>query len=170
MIAAFVIFSGTSSRGEILTKGWPRVLGTASASASGRWVVASLVAGSTVVSVATSPRDRRRPYDSALRREQARATRAQIATAARRLFAAWGGRQPGCVTSPARPASPSRPSTRPTRLARALIDAVELSADVVHATAELRSGAGTRPRKERGQTPDQVEQWWQQSLARLLLS
>src|SRR5262249_35921059 len=44
VIAAFVIFAGTNSWGETLTKGWQRMLGTALGVPSGM-VVATLVAG-----------------------------------------------------------------------------------------------------------------------------
>ena len=50
VIAAFVVFSGTSSRGETLTKGWQRVLGTILGVGFGV-LVASLVAGGTAASI-----------------------------------------------------------------------------------------------------------------------
>ena len=51
VIAAFVTFSGTSSRGETLTKGWQRVLGTIVGVGFGV-VVATIVDGNTVASIA----------------------------------------------------------------------------------------------------------------------
>ena len=50
VIAAFVIFAGTSSWGETLTKGWQRVLGTVLGVPCGM-LVATLASGDTVVSV-----------------------------------------------------------------------------------------------------------------------
>ncbi|MDD4867273.1 MAG: FUSC family protein, partial [Mycobacterium sp.] len=50
VIAAFVIFAGTNSWGETLTKGWQRLAGTALGVPCGM-VVATLVSGKTVVSV-----------------------------------------------------------------------------------------------------------------------
>ncbi len=50
VIAAFVIFAGTNSWGETLTKGWQRLLGTALGVPCGM-LVATLVSGNTVVSL-----------------------------------------------------------------------------------------------------------------------
>ena len=50
VIATFVIFSGTVSRGQTLTKGWQRVLGTIVGVGFGV-VVASLVNGNTIASI-----------------------------------------------------------------------------------------------------------------------
>lgn len=51
VIAAFVVYVGTSTRGEILTKGWLRVLGTLGGVVVGV-IVAALVGGNTVLAVA----------------------------------------------------------------------------------------------------------------------
>lgn len=51
VIAAFVVFTGTSTRGEILSKGWQRVLGTLAGVAAGV-VVAALVGGQVLPSLA----------------------------------------------------------------------------------------------------------------------
>ncbi|MBW4042860.1 MAG: FUSC family protein [Acidobacteria bacterium] len=50
VIAAFVVYVGTSSRGEILTKGWLRVVGTLAGVVVGV-VVAALVGGNTLLAV-----------------------------------------------------------------------------------------------------------------------
>ncbi|BBX98282.1 FUSC family protein [Mycobacterium lacus] len=50
VIAAFVVFAGTNSWGETLTKGWQRLLGTALGAPSGL-LVATLVSGDTVESL-----------------------------------------------------------------------------------------------------------------------
>ena len=50
MIAAFVIFAGTNSWGETLTKGWQRLLGTVLGVPCGM-LVATLVSGNAVVSL-----------------------------------------------------------------------------------------------------------------------
>ncbi|WP_239657193.1 FUSC family protein [Mycobacterium riyadhense] len=50
VIAAFVIFAGTNSWGETLTKGWQRLLGTALGVPSGM-LIATLVAGDKVASL-----------------------------------------------------------------------------------------------------------------------
>jgi len=49
-IAAFVVFTGTSTRGEILSKGWQRVIGTLVGVGVGV-VVATLVGGNTVAAL-----------------------------------------------------------------------------------------------------------------------
>lgn len=51
VIAAFVVFTGTSTRGEILSKGWQRVLGTLAGVAAGV-VVAAVVGGEVLPSLA----------------------------------------------------------------------------------------------------------------------
>lgn len=50
VIAAFVIFSGTTSRGEIISKGWQRLLGTALGVPAGV-LVASAVGGDTALAL-----------------------------------------------------------------------------------------------------------------------
>jgi uncharacterized membrane protein YccC len=50
VIAAFVVFAGTKSWGEILTKGWQRLLGTALGVPSGV-LIATLVSGNTAASL-----------------------------------------------------------------------------------------------------------------------
>ena len=50
VIAAFVIFAGTNSWGETLTKGWQRLLGTVLGVPSGV-LVATLVSGNTTASL-----------------------------------------------------------------------------------------------------------------------
>lgn len=50
VIAAFVIYSGTASRGQTLTKGWQRILGTVAGVVVGTFV-ASLVGGNVTVSI-----------------------------------------------------------------------------------------------------------------------
>lgn len=49
-IAAFVVFTGTATRGETLSKGWQRVVGTVAGVVAGV-VVAALVGGSTVAAL-----------------------------------------------------------------------------------------------------------------------
>lgn len=51
VIAAFVVYIGTSSRGEILSKGWLRVVGTLGGVVVGV-LIAALVGGNTVVAIA----------------------------------------------------------------------------------------------------------------------
>jgi uncharacterized membrane protein YccC len=51
VIAAFVVFAGTNSWGETLTKGWQRLLGTALGVPSGV-LIATLVSGNTAASLA----------------------------------------------------------------------------------------------------------------------
>lgn len=51
VIAAFVVFTGTSTRGETLSKGWQRVLGTLVGVGAGV-LVAALVGGNTVLALA----------------------------------------------------------------------------------------------------------------------
>lgn len=51
VIAAFVVYVGTSTRGEILTKGWLRVVGTLGGVVVGV-IVAALVGGNTVLALA----------------------------------------------------------------------------------------------------------------------
>ncbi|HET7326472.1 MAG TPA: FUSC family protein [Nocardioidaceae bacterium] len=50
VITAFVVYIGTSTRGEILTKGWQRVLGTMAGVVAGV-LVAAMVGGNTVAAV-----------------------------------------------------------------------------------------------------------------------
>jgi len=50
VIAAFVIFNGTTSRGEVLTKGWQRLLGTLAGVLAGV-LIATLVNGNTYISL-----------------------------------------------------------------------------------------------------------------------
>lgn len=91
----------------------------------------------TIATVSEHPDDGpgRRRYESALRRNQARATRASIAEAARRLFSAngWAGTR---VRDVAREAGVAEPTVyaiyeNKAGLARALVEAVELSADLL---------------------------------------
>ncbi len=88
----------------------------------------------------------RRAYDSPRRREQARATRAQIVAAARRLFATrgWAGTR---VRDVAREAGVAEPTVyaaygSTTGIARALVESVETSADAAQQECELRSATG----------------------------
>jgi AcrR family transcriptional regulator len=86
---------------------------------------------------------RRRSYNSPRRREQAEATRAQIAAAARRLFAArgWAGTTVRDVAIEAGVAEPTVYATYGSKagLARALIEAVETQAEICQSLSELRA-------------------------------
>jgi TetR/AcrR family transcriptional regulator, regulator of cefoperazone and chloramphenicol sensitivity len=94
----------------------------------------------------TKPQDGRRRYNSPRRREQAEATRAQIAAAARRLFAArgWAGTTVRDVAREAGVAEPTVYATYGSKagLARALIEAVESQAEFSRSMAEVRAAQG----------------------------
>lgn len=83
----------------------------------------------------------RRPYDSPRRRDQAQATRADIAAAARRLFMArgWAGTRVRDVAREAGVAEPTVYAVYGSKagLALALIDSVETAGDVATQGAEL---------------------------------
>ena len=90
--------------------------------------------------------DEGRKYDSPRRREQARATREEIALAARRLFAERGWAAT-TVRDIARAARVSEPSVYniyggKAGIALALVDAVDLDADVPQQLAELAAADG----------------------------
>lgn len=92
-----------------------------------------------------SKRSKRR-YESPRRREQARATRERIAVAARRLFveSGWAGTR---ISDVAREAGVSEPTVyaaygSKAGLAVALVDSVDLSADVRRMMAELDEAEG----------------------------
>lgn len=91
-------------------------------------------------------RGARRDYDSPRRREQARATRADIAAAARRLFMArgWAGTRVRDVAAEAGVAEPTVYAVYGTKagLALALIDSVEEAADLGAEEVELAAAAG----------------------------
>jgi AcrR family transcriptional regulator len=91
----------------------------------------------------TKSQDGRRPYNSPRRREQAEATRVQIAAAARRLFAArgWAGTTVRDVAREAGVAEPTVYATYGSKagLARALIEAVESQAEFPRSMAEVRA-------------------------------
>jgi len=93
----------------------------------------------------------RRPYDSPRRRAQASATRADIATAARRLFLAhgWTGTRVRDVAREAGVAEPTVYAAYGSKagLALALIDAIETDADPARTTREVNEAAGTPPRQ-----------------------
>jgi len=88
----------------------------------------------------------RRPYDSPRRRDQARATRTDIAAAARRLFMAqgWAGTRVRDVAREAGVAEPTVYAVYGSKagLALALVDSVDLAADVDGEDAELDAAAG----------------------------
>lgn len=91
----------------------------------------------------TRPQGARRAYNSPRRREQADATRAQIAAAARRLFADRGWART-TVRDVAREAGVAEPTVyaiygSKAGLARALIDAVETQAEVSRSLPEVRA-------------------------------
>jgi TetR/AcrR family transcriptional regulator, regulator of cefoperazone and chloramphenicol sensitivity len=93
----------------------------------------------------------RRGYDATRRREQANRTREEIAAAARRLFTTRGWGQT-TVRDIAREARVSEPTVYKAYggkagLATALVDAVDLAADVRRALAELKAAAGD-PRRQ----------------------
>lgn len=99
------------------------------------------------MSQSRSDRDRsvrRRAYDSPRRREQASATRAAIATAARRLFLAhgWAGTRVRDVAREAGVAEPTVYAVYGSKagLARALVDAVEIAAQVASEHDVLSAG------------------------------
>lgn len=82
-----------------------------------------------------------RGYDSPRRREQAQATRAAIAEAARRLFLAhgWAGTRVRDVAREAGVAEPTVYAVYGTKagLARALVDAVDIAADVASSAHDV---------------------------------
>lgn len=88
----------------------------------------------------------RRPYDSPRRRAQASATRADIATAARRLFLAhgWAGTRVRDVARRAGVAEPTVYAAYGSKagLALALIDAVEPDADPARTAREVKAAGG----------------------------
>ncbi|GEM30219.1 TetR family transcriptional regulator [Nocardia neocaledoniensis NBRC 108232] len=93
----------------------------------------------------------RRRYDSLRRTLQAQATRAEIAQAARRLFAARGW-SATTVREVAREAGVSVPTVysaygTKTGLVQAIVDAAELSADAPRMLAELDAAAGDPARQ-----------------------
>lgn len=92
-----------------------------------------------------------RSYDSPRRRDQARETREQIAGAARRLFAERGWAAT-TVRDIARAAKVSEPTVYTsyggkTGLATALVDSVDLGADVPRLMGELTAAAGDPPQQ-----------------------
>jgi TetR/AcrR family transcriptional regulator, regulator of cefoperazone and chloramphenicol sensitivity len=90
----------------------------------------------------------RRPYDSPRRREQALETRARIADAARRLFLSrgWAATRVRDVAEEAGVSEPTVYAAYASKagLAMALVDAVDMSADVPRLLAELEA-AGDDP-------------------------
>jgi len=88
----------------------------------------------------------RRPYDSPRRRDQAEATRTDIAAAARRLFVAhgWAGTRVRDVAREAGVAEPTVYAVYGSKagLALALIDSLDTAADVEAEDAELAATAG----------------------------
>lgn len=92
-----------------------------------------------------------RPYDSPRRQAQARATRADIAAAARRLFLAhgWAGTRLRDVARQAGVAEPTVYAAYGSKsgLALALINAIETDADPARTTREVDAGAGDPPRQ-----------------------
>lgn len=89
----------------------------------------------------------RRRYHSPRRQQQASETRAAIATAARELFAVhgWAGTRVRDVAQRAGVAEPTVYAAYGSKagLARALVDAVELSAEIPDSAAQLRSADST---------------------------
>jgi AcrR family transcriptional regulator len=87
----------------------------------------------------------RRRYDSPLRRDQARATRTQIAAAARRLFAGrgWAGTRVRDVAIEAGVAEPTVYAAYGSKagLALALVDAIDREASAPAAAAEVQMAA-----------------------------
>lgn len=94
----------------------------------------------------TKPATRRRPYNSPRRRDQAEATRADIAAAARALFMArgWAGTRVRDVARKAGVAEPTVYAVYGSKagLALALIDSVDAAADPDAEDAELAATAG----------------------------
>ncbi|MGH3097462.1 MAG: TetR/AcrR family transcriptional regulator [Streptosporangiales bacterium] len=92
--------------------------------------------------------ERRRRYDSPRRREQAEATRAQIAAAARRLFLAygWSGTRMRDVAQEAGVAEPTVYAVYGSKvgLARALVDAVDAAAHAAGSVEDVLA-AGEDP-------------------------
>lgn len=88
----------------------------------------------------------RRRYDSPRRREQAQATRDEIADAAQRLFAerGWAATTVRDIARAARVSEPTVYNTYggKTALALALVDAVDIGADVPRQLAELTAAEG----------------------------
>jgi len=88
----------------------------------------------------------RRPYDSPRRRDQAQATRTDIAAAARRLFMTrgWAGTRVSDVAREAGVAEPTVYAVYGSKagLALALIDSVDTAADIEAQDAELQATAG----------------------------
>jgi TetR/AcrR family transcriptional regulator, regulator of cefoperazone and chloramphenicol sensitivity len=88
----------------------------------------------------------RRKYDSPVRREQAEATRRQIADAARRLFVerGWAGTRVRDVAAEAGVSEATVFSVHGNKagLARALIDSVDVAADVPALISELQAAEG----------------------------
>lgn len=93
------------------------------------------------VSPGLGPDSRRRAYDSPRRREQARATRAAIAHAARRRFLAhgWAGTRVRDVAADAGVAEATVYAVYGSKagLAHALVDSVDLTAEVAASAADI---------------------------------
>lgn len=91
----------------------------------------------------------RRSYDAPRRREQAIRTRAEIATAARHLFTTqgWGQTTVRDIAKAARVSEPTvyKAYGGKAGLAGALVDAVDLAADVARQLAELEAAQGDPP-------------------------
>jgi AcrR family transcriptional regulator len=91
----------------------------------------------------------RRPYDAPRRREQAIQTRAEIAAAARHLFTSrgWGQTTVRDIAKAARVSEPTvyKAYGGKAGLAGALVDAVDLAADVARQLAELEAAQGDPP-------------------------